>query len=552
MNTGDGVKPTEQALLDRVAQLEQDLTECRNGRNASGTLRRFQTVLDHAPVAIYVKDREGRFVLVNRRLERFTGRPLEATLGQTDYDFSPAADAARWRENDLKVLASGRVWEFEETGTDALGHAYVNLSIEFPLTDDSEAPVAVCGISTDISERKKAEEALEGERAFVSAVLETVEALVTVLDREGRIVSFNRACERATGYSFHDVQGKCFWDFLLLPEEVEPVKGVFARLQAGNFPTEFENYWVARDGTRRFIHWTNSCLTDEAGVVKYVIGSGIDLTEHQKAQTALRQSEADLNLAQAVARTGSWRLDVPRNELVWSDETHRIFGVPRGTPLSYETFLDAVHPADREHVDRTWQASLRGDPYDIEHRIVAGDEVKWVRERATLEFDRDGQVVGGFGTVQDITARKRTEQALRETRDYLENLIDYANAPIIVWNPAFEITRFNHAFERLTGRLASEVLGRELQMLFPDERREESMARIRSTTMGERWEVVGDPDRTGRRRRPYRAVELGDPVRYRRHDADRDDCPGAGHHRPQAAGGRSCARRRRGWPTRTG
>jgi hypothetical protein len=70
---------------------------------------------------------------------------------------------------------------------------------------------------------------------------------------------------------------------------------------------------------------------------------------------------------------------------LWSDENHRIFGIPKGTPLTYEAFLGTVHPEDREYVDRKWTAALRGEPYDIEHRIVLGETVKWVRERAELE-----------------------------------------------------------------------------------------------------------------------------------------------------------------------
>jgi PAS domain S-box-containing protein len=128
------------------------------------------------------------------------------------------------------------------------------------------------------------EEALQRERTFVSAVLETVGALVTVLDREGRIVSFNRTCEQTTGYSFEEVKGKCFWDLMLISEEVEPVKAEFARLCAGQFPNEHENFWVAKDGTRRLIHWNNSCLTDSSGGVEYVIGTGVEVTEQRRDQ----------------------------------------------------------------------------------------------------------------------------------------------------------------------------------------------------------------------------------------------------------------------------
>jgi len=143
----------------------------------------------------------------------------------------------------------------------------------------------------------------------------------------------------------------------------------------------------------------------------------IESAIYKQAKQALLEREQDLNRAQAVAHTGSWRLDVKHDQLLWSDETHRIFGIPRETPMTYETFLSSVHTDDREYVDKKWNAALQGEPYDIEHRIIVDDDVKWVRERAELEFDSKGELKGGFGTVQDITERKRIENELR-VKDY--------------------------------------------------------------------------------------------------------------------------------------
>src|SRR5690606_26651904 len=104
------------------------------------------------------------------------------------------------------------------------------------------------------------------------------------------------------------------------------------------------------------------------------------LAERDSLTDTLRQNQNDMNRAQAVARTGSWRMDVRRNQLLWSDETYRMFGLDRTTPLTYEAFLGCVHPEDQELVNVHWTAALAGQPYDLEHRIVVGNQIKWVRE----------------------------------------------------------------------------------------------------------------------------------------------------------------------------
>jgi PAS domain S-box-containing protein len=138
------------------------------------------------------------------------------------------------------------------------------------------------------------------------------------------------------------------------------------------------------------------------------------MAEREALMESLSENRADLARAQAVARTGSWRMNVRQNVLTWSDETYRIFGVAPGKTLCYEMFLTCVHPSDRALVDAAWQAALAGSVYDVEHRITVDGKVRWVRELAELEFDASGVLLGAFGTVQDITERKRAEEALRE------------------------------------------------------------------------------------------------------------------------------------------
>jgi signal transduction histidine kinase len=171
----------------------------------------------------------------------------------------------------------------------------------------------------------------------------------------------------------------------------------------------------------------------------------IENSTYKKTKEVLAESQHDLNRAQAVAHVGSWRLDVQNDELVWSDETHRIFGIAEVTPMTYETFLAAVHPDDRAYVDREWAAALCGGPYDIEHRIVVGDKIKWVRERAELEFDAQGVLKGGFGTVQDITGLKLAEAR----QDHLASFPEINPSPVIELDLAGNIAYMNPATQAL-------------------------------------------------------------------------------------------------------
>ena len=142
----------------------------------------------------------------------------------------------------------------------------------------------------------------------------------------------------------------------------------------------------------------------------------------KRAAEQIRRQQYSLEKAQELGQIGSWELDLRQNELHWSDENCRIFGVAAGSVVDYETFLGKVHPDDRGYVDREWKAALDGQPYDIEHRLVIDGTVRWVREKADVEFDEEGKAVGGHGFAQDITESKRAEEKLRASDELLNKL----------------------------------------------------------------------------------------------------------------------------------
>jgi PAS domain S-box-containing protein len=158
-------------------------------------------------------------------------------------------------------------------------------------------------------------------------------------------------------------------------------------------------------------------------------------------------------------------------------------------------WIELIHPDDKKLVIEEVIKLQRKQKYIIqEYRIVTKDgSIRWVSDHKTFVFKEDGSFFEVDGIVFDITDRKKDEENLRKTRDYLEGLINFANAPIIVWDPESRITRFNHAFERLTGYEAREILGKDLSILFPEASRYETISNIRHTLSGQFWVSVEIP-----------------------------------------------------------
>jgi two-component system CheB/CheR fusion protein len=131
---------------------------------------------------------------------------------------------------------------------------------------------------------------LQHERNFIDAILNTVGALILVVDTEGRVARFNTACNTTTGYDFAEFQGSTKWQNLIPADEQDGVRRINDRLRAGEDHIQHENHWIRRDGSMRLISWCNSVLRDEAGQVQYLIGTGIDITEQRRAEYRARET----------------------------------------------------------------------------------------------------------------------------------------------------------------------------------------------------------------------------------------------------------------------
>lgn len=222
------------------------------------------------------------------------------------------------------------------------------------------------------SQADAAPQAVHEQRGFASAVLDTVGALVIVLDRAGRIVSFNRACQEMTGYTFDQVRGRHFWDVFLIPEEVEPVKAVFKELRDGQFPNQYENYWMTRDGSRRLIAWSNTALLNDEGAVEYVIGTGIDISERKRVEAEIEQRRQESEFLDEISQAVTSTLDLRETLTLVAAHATRLLGVSAASV--------ALCDADRGDL---WfaAASGAGAEYVLGRRLAMGRGIAgWVAE----------------------------------------------------------------------------------------------------------------------------------------------------------------------------
>jgi PAS domain S-box-containing protein len=228
------------------------------------------------------------------------------------------------------------------------------------------------------------------------------------------------------------------------------------------------------------------------------LGDRLGVEEGGKwADKAIRETEAKFRAITHSAKDAIIMMDDEGHISYWNKAAENIFGYSTDEALRKELHMFLAPQKYRDPYRKgilTFKATGRGPVVGktLELEAVRKDGTRFPIELSVSVIKIDGRW-HATGIVRDISERKRAEEELQETRDYLEKLFNYANAPIIVWDPAFTITRFNHAFERLTGKSSDEVVGAPLDILFPDDRREEAMAHIRRTGEGERWEVVEIP-----------------------------------------------------------
>ncbi|MBA4105282.1 MAG: hypothetical protein C0485_05955 [Pirellula sp.] len=399
----------------RVIGAMRDLSEQRQHEQALRDVeQQFRAVTMNAPVAIFIKDLEGKYTLCNPLASQALGRP-RGVVGLTDYDLLPREAADLLRARDQQVIAAGEAAEFEEI-VPLAGVERHFLAAKFPLRNAAGDVVGVGGVAVDVTDRKQAQLALrESERRLLLAT-QTGKVGVWAWDIEADRVSWSESLQGILGVTPADLSAAIeSFESLVHPDDRELAKQALANAVDSDKPLELEIRAVRPNGDVIWLYSTGSVIRESGRAVR-MLGATLEVTDRKQGEDALRDSEERFRTLASHAPVGIFQTDLNGDNLFVNEGWCQMAGM---TPEEArgKGWANAIHPDDRERVTAGWQQALAERTTSAaEFRFLRPDGVViWLQGNAVPLRDPRGKSIGYIGTVADITARKQGEAALRNS-----------------------------------------------------------------------------------------------------------------------------------------
>jgi len=332
------------------------------------------------------------------------------------------------------------------------------------VTDELGKPVCMMGSFVNISAHKVYEQRLQHSEAFLATLIDSMPIMVFVKRASDLCFEkFNHAGEKLLGFSEEELLGKNDFDFF--PREqadsfAAKDRAVLASHQLSDIAQETIR---TRTGENKVLHTRKVGIYNADGEATHLLGVSVDITERIQAEGILRKATERLCEAQRLAKVGSWELNLLTGVLLWSDEIYRLFEIDSALfGATYEAFLNAIHPDDRDSVNLAYTDSLRlRKPYAVKHRLLMADgRIKWVQELCESEFDTGGKPLFSRGTVQDITQEELAEAQLRESETRYHSVVSALSEGVVLNAKDGSIIAANEAAQEILGLTWEQMRGR--------------------------------------------------------------------------------------------
>jgi|GEM_PF-496866 len=487
----------EQRVAERTAELSQAnermTVEIAVRTRAEQALRNseaeYSSLVENVPLCVIRKDLSGRFTFVNRAVCELLGKSREEIIGQTDLDMFPPELARKYRQDDERVVRSGQIFSDVEEHESGDTKRYVEV-LKTPVHDPQGRVIGIQAIFWDVSDRKRAEDALRESAARKRAIFQAALDCIVIINAKGEIVEFNRAAEKTFGWRSEEVIGRDM-DKLLFPPQFRKrhrdnidrysstreegsllgkrLELIAVRKGGEEFPIEMAMQPVPLDGTPMITLFMR------------------DITARKKAESALNHERYLLHTL----------LEYLPDNIYFKDQESRFFRVSRALArrFGFDDPQAVVGKSDFDFFAETHARATRRDEQEVMKSgepIVDREELEtwpdgrqtWVSTTKLPLLDGEGHVVGTFGISRDITEQKRAEEAWAR----LAAIVESSEDAIIGQTLDGIIASWNAGAERLYGYSAAEAVGQPVLMLVSPDRPYELPIILDKIARGERVE----------------------------------------------------------------
>jgi two-component system cell cycle sensor histidine kinase/response regulator CckA len=430
------------------------------------------SVFNSIQEGLLIIDTDNNVVRTNATIARWYAHalPLE---GKKCYRVFQGAEAPCPQCPGLKALQTGQTNSLivPKKGSDGAPVGWLEVHA-YPLFDRLTGKVTgIIEFVQDITRRRQAEEALKESERRYRLLVNQLPAAVFKGYPDWSVDCFDPKIEALTGYNQQDFDSRRVkWCDVIHPEDLDYATRVFVKALKTDKSYVREHRIKTKGGETRWVQCHGQIFTNGQGDVDYISGMTFDITQRKQAEEALRKSQASLAEAQRLAHLGNWEWHAASGEGFWSDEVYRILGyAPRQIPATFRAFLKRVHPDDRSRVRKALnQARRRGKAYSFGHRLVRPDGTeRFVHSQGEAHLDAAGQPARMLGTVQDITDRRRAQEALRESEQRYRLLAE--NVSDVIWTADMDLklTFVSPSIRLLTGYGIKEYQSLDLSQMLP-------------------------------------------------------------------------------------
>jgi len=343
----------------------------------------------------------------------------------------------------------------------------------FPVLNRSGRPYRVAGIAEDITAIKAAEDQLRLNERQLRQIIDLVPHAIFVKDHEGRYLLVNKTAAEYYGMTVEDLTGTLQRDVHGREDQTDRMLADDKAVMEANRPKLIpEEEFVDSAGRHHILQTIKIPFTASKDGQSAVLGVATDITDRKRAEAALILSEERFRRSLQHANIGVWDWNIRSGALHWSERVTPLFGrTPGAMETSYNAFLSAIHPDDRLLVERAVQSSIEsGEDYEVEHRVVWPDgSIHWLHEAGGVVYDTGGEPERMLGTVQDVTPRKVTEQALFKSEHKYRAVMENASDAILLGTMDAWIIDANRRAEELLGYSREELLKMHGTAIHPKE-----------------------------------------------------------------------------------